>query len=772
MQLQTFLKRTMLPFFFAALFMFSCSTESGKEKSDSNSAKVEELLSQMTIEEKAGQMTQVTIDAVSLHGTPEHQLDMEKLRDGIVKYGVGSILNVPQGRAQSRAYWYEMISLMQKMAMEETRLGIPIIYGVDAIHGVSYTSDATFFPQQLGQAATFNRQLVRKGAEVTAYETRASNIPWNFSPVLDMGRDPRWPRIWETFGEDVHLAVALGREMVIGYEGDDISQPEKVAACAKHYLGYSFPFTGKDRTPAFIPERQLREYFLPPFQEAVKAGIHTFMVNSGEINGVPVHASHYLLTDLLKNELGFKGLVVTDWEDIVYLHTRHKIADTPREAVKLSINAGIDMSMVPYNFEFTEHLIDLVKSGEVSEERINDAVRRILTIKMKLGLFENPNTHPDDYPKFGGEEFAAYAYETAAESITLLKNENNILPLSKNARVLVCGPNANNMRTLNGGWSYSWQGDLVDQYAEKYNTILEAVQRVSGGQNVRFSEGVRYPEGANWVIDEMADLNATLAAARSVDYILLCLGENSYCEKPGDLEDMYLSENQERLAAELAKTGKPIILVLTQGRPRVISKIEPLVSAVLYAYLPANYGGDAIADIIYGDVNPSGKLPITYPRFPNSLIPYDHKYTEALDDDGSLYKSHFAPQYAFGDGLSYTTFSYENLKLSKSEIGPNDVLEVSIEVKNTGNRAGKEAVLLFVSDHYASITPPVKRLRAFDKIDLAAGETKTLQFNISAEDLAFVGEDLRWVAEKGSFSVMVGGLKTDFSMNQSVLIKK
>ncbi|MGF1635737.1 MAG: glycoside hydrolase family 3 N-terminal domain-containing protein [Cyclobacteriaceae bacterium] len=754
-----------------SVFFMACSTNASTEK-DVYGNQVEEILSQMTLEEKVGQMMQLTIEAVTVPNSKEHQLDMDKLRKGIIDYGLGSILNTPQGEAQTKEYWYEMISKFQKMAIEETRLGIPLIYGVDAIHGVTYTDGATFFPQQLGQAATFNRSLIRKGAEVTAYETRASNIPWNFSPVLDMGRDPRWPRIWETFGEDVYLARELGREMVIGYEGDDISDSTKVAACAKHFLGYSIPWSGKDRTPAYIPERQLREYFLPTFESAIEAGVHTFMVNSGEINGIPVHGNHYLLTEVLKEELGFKGLVVTDWEDIVYLHTRHKIASTPKEAVKIAINAGIDMSMVPYNFDFADYLIALVNEGEVPMSRINDAVRRILWVKVKLGLFEKPNTHPDDYPLFGGEEFAKAAYTTAAESITLLKNEGSLLPLSKNAKVLVTGPNANLMRALNGGWSYSWQGHLADKYATEHNTIVEAMQAIAGQQNVKFVEGVSYLLDKNWDMDEAVNINEAVSAARNSDYIVLCLGENSYCEKPGDLEDLYLSANQELLAKELAKTGKPIILVLTQGRPRIISKIEKLAKSIVYAYLPGNYGGDALASILYGDENPSGRLPITYPRYPNSLVTYDHKYTEALSNDGSLYKSNFAPQFEFGHGLSYTQFSYSDLQLSKSSIGSNDALEISVQVKNTGDRMGKEAVLMYVSDLYASITPSVKRLRGFEKIELKAGETKQVKFTLNPAELAFVGHDLKWIAEAGAFTVAIADLQADFSLSETIVMKK
>jgi len=733
---------------------------------------VEALLAKMTLEEKVGQMAQVTLDVITVganefHSAEPLQLDMELVRKALVEYHVGSILNTANNRARTVETWHEVISQLQEVATKETRLGIPIIYGVDAIHGTTYTAGATFFPQQIGQAATFNRQLVRKGGEITAYETRASGIPWNFSPVLDMGRDPRFPRMWETFGEDVYLTSQLGIELVKGYEGDnnDISDATRVASCLKHYLGYSVPVSGKDRTPALIPEIELRERHLPAFKAAIDAGAHTVMVNSGIINGVPVHASYELLTKLLKEELGFTGLVVTDWKDIENLHERDKVAQSQKEAVKLAINAGIDMSMIPYNFDFCNYLVELVNEGEVSISRIDDAVRRVLNVKFKLGLFERPVTHYNDYPLFGSEEFEQAAYQTAAESVTLLKNEGSVLPLKKNAKVLVTGPNANSMRALNGGWSYSWQGEKVHEFSQAYSTILNAIEDKIGKGNVVFHEGVRYNNDARYWVDEVVDIQAAVKAAAGVDYIILALGENSYCEKPGDLHDLSLSENQIALAKALAKTGKPMILVLNEGRPRIIRTIEPDVKAVLQSYLPGNFGGLAVADILFGDVNPSGKLPYTYPLFVNSLVTYDHKPSEHQARMVGVYdyESDFAIQYPFGFGLSYTTFEYSNLTLSSDKLQKNGKLEISVKVKNTGNMEGKETVLLYTSDLFASVTPDVKRLRGFEKINLKPGKEQTVSFSLTPEDVSFINAQNKRVTEPGEFVVRIAELKAEFT---------
>jgi beta-glucosidase len=737
--------------------------------------KVEALLAKMTLEEKVGQMAQVTLDVIT-KGPSEYvsdeplQLDMALVRKALIDYKLGSVLNTANNRARTVEKWHEIISQLQEVAMKETRLKIPVIYGIDAIHGTTYTAGATFFPQQIAQAATWNRALVKRGAEICAYETRASSIPWNFSPVLDLGRDARFPRLWETFGEDVYLTSELGKQMVDGYEGEgnDVKNPYRVASTIKHFLGYQVTQSGKDRTPAFIPELELRERHIPAFKAAIDAGARSVMINSGLINGIPVHADYTILTKLLKKELGFKGVAVTDWKDIDNLYERDKVASSPKEAVKLAINAGIDMSMIPYNFKFCDYLIALVKEGEVPMRRIDDAVRRILTLKFELGLFETPVTNYKDYPEFGSKAFEQSAYQAASEAITLLKNNNSVLPLQKNAKILVTGPNANSMRTLNGGWSYSWQGERVNEFAGKYNTILEALQQKGGKDNITFVQGVAYKDDGKYWEEKDVDIEAAVKAAAKVDYIILCAGENSYTEKPGDLHDLTLSENQLALAKSLIKTGKPVILVLNEGRPRLISSIEKELQGVIQSYLPGNFGGDAIADVLYGNVNPSGKLPYTYPMYANTLVTYDHKPSEEQNKMQGVYdyESDFAVQYPFGFGLSYTTFQYSDLQLSKTTLSPTEKVTISLTVKNAGAREGKEVVQLFISDLYASVTPDVKRLRGFEKISLKPGESKKVSFTIAARDIAFVAKDLRWTVEKGDYEVSVGTLKSKFTLSE------
>lgn len=730
--------------------------------------RVESLLKQMTLEEKVGQMTQITLDVIGNGETVFNsgypfQLDTARLRKALVDYHVGSILNTTNNYAMTPEQWYTIISRIQDVATTKTRMKIPVIYGVDAIHGVTYTDGAIMFPQQLTVAASFNPVHAYNMGVVTAYETRASGIPWNFSPVLDLGADPRYSRMYEGFGEDPYVISTMGVQLVKGYEGmsaDSLSSPVKVASCLKHFLGYSVPVSGKDRTPAYIPDHILREYHLEPFKKAIEAGASSLMINSGLINGVTVHASHDLITKLLKEELGFEGLVVTDWNDIINLHTRDKIAINNREAVKLAINAGIDMSMVPYHYEdFFNDLVALVKDGEVKESRIDDAVRRILKLKLRLGLFETPVTRYTDYPEFGSEKSARMAYEAAADAITLLKNQDSILPLTPNQKVLITGPNANSMRTLNGGWSYSWQGEKTEQYTEEFNTFLEAIQLKTA--NVTYIPGVSYINEGKYFEEKEDQFAEAIAAARRVDRVLLFVGENTYTEKPGDLNDLTLSPLQTRLAQELIKTGKPVILVLNQGRPRTIASIEPGVKAVVNTYLPGNYGADALADILYGEVNPSGKLPFNYPSYPNSIVNYYHKPSEEQNPAAGAYtyESDYNPQYEFGDGLSYTTFTYSNLKMSSTSFGPNDELVISVDVTNTGSRAGKESVLLFSSDLYASISPDVKRLRRFEKISLNPGETQTVNFSIKAADLAFVNTNNQWVTEPGDFEFSTGDQK-------------
>lgn len=745
----------------------------GQFASDTAS-KVDALMAKMTLEEKVGQMAQVTLDVITkgkneFESDEPLQLNPDLVRKAVVTYKVGSILNTANNRARTPEKWNEVISQIQDVALNETRLGIPVIYGIDAIHGATYTAGATFFPQEIAQAATWNRDLVRRGAEITAYETRASGIPWNFSPVLDLGRDPRFPRMWETFGEDVYLASELGKQMIKGYEGQDnnVGNTQKVASSLKHFLGYSVPISGKDRTPAFIPEIELRERHLPAFQAALEAGAHTVMINSGLINGRPVHANREIITGLLKEELGFSGVVVTDWKDIDNLYSRDRVASSPKDAVRIAINAGIDMSMIPYNFRFCEYLTELVNEGEVSMERIDDAVRRILTLKYELGLFEKPVTRYADYPEFGSEAFEKDALEAARESVTLLKNEQ-MLPLKKGVKVLVTGPNAHSMRTLNGGWSYSWQGEKVEEFADEYHTILEALQLAAGAENVQYVPGVEYDHTGKYWEETVQDLNVVAAAAKKADYVILCLGENSYTEKPGDLHDLSLSQNQLDLARVVAAAGKPVILVLNEGRPRIIREIVTEMDAIVQLYLPGNYGGDALADVLFGEVNPSGKLPYTYPMYANTLVTYDHKPSEAQDKMEGMYdyESDFAVQFPFGYGLSYSQFEYKNLQVSREAIDGDDELTITVELTNTGKLAGKEVAQLFISDLYASVTPDSRRLRGFEKVLLQPGQSQKVSFTISARDVAFVGSDLRWTVEEGEYEIELGGQKAKFKMTE------
>ena len=725
--------------------------------------KIESILKKMTLEEKVGQMTQLTIDVVgkgtsTFHTIIPMEFDEALLDTVIRKYKVGSILNVPGGTPQTREEWTYIISTLQKAAIEET--GIPIVYGVDQIHGTTYTRGGTLFPQNINMGATFNRALAHEGGQISAYETKAGNIPWTFAPVIDLGRDARWPRLWETFGEDVYLVQEMGRETVLGFQGGDGTTIDKnhVAACLKHYMGYGAPYSGKDRTPSYISEQDMREKHFAPFLEAIRAGALSVMVNSGMNNGMPFHANYEYMTQWLKEDLNWDGVIVTDWADINNLYSRDKIAATKKEAIKLAINAGVDMSMDPYSWDFCVLLKQLVEEGEVKTSRIDDAVRRVLRMKFRLGLFDKPYWDINEYPEFASETYAKAATLAAEESMTLLKNLDNILPLAKEKKVLITGPNANAMRPLNGGWSYTWQGDRADEYAAEYNTILEAFANKAGTQHIVYEPGITYKErGAYWE-ENTPEIAKAVAAARNVDVVIACIGENSYCETPGNLNDLSLSRNQTELVKALAATGKPIILVLNEGRPRVIDEIVPLAKAIVQIYLPGNYGGDALANVIYGDANPSGKLPYTYPRYVNSLITYDYKPCENQDRmEGAYdYDAVVSVQWAFGYGLSYTTFEYSNLKVDKSSFTVNDEMTFTIDVKNVGAVAGKESVLLFVSDLVASLTPDVRRLRAFDKVELAPGETKTVTMKVKGSDLAFVGYDGKWVLEAGDFNVQVG----------------
>ena len=757
----------------SALLILPIAASAQSPKPDKTDAKIEALISKMTIEEKVGQMAQATLDVIG-KGDNRYSsfepltLDTAELNRAVVKYKLGSILNTANNRARTPQVWNQIIGQIQETATKRTRLGIPVIFGVDAVHGVTYTAGATMFPHQIAQAATRNRDLVRKGAEITAYETRASSIPWNFSPVLDLGADPRFSRQFETFGEDPYVVTELGKEMIKGYEGEnaDVSNPEKVATSLKHFLGYMVPASGKDRTPVYLSEQALREYHLPAFKAAIDAGARTIMINSGITNNVPVHSDYNILTKLLKEELGFKGLVVTDWGDIENLFTRDKIAKDHKEAIGIAINAGIDMSMVAYNYEvFCDNLIALVKEGKVKESRLNDAVRRILWVKHQLGLFDRPVTNFKDYPKFGSKEYAKEAYNTAAEAITLLKNKNNILPLTKGKRILVTGPNAHSMRTLNGAWTYSWQGEKVEDFAAEYNTIFEALQQEAGKDKVSYYPGVSYKmDGKYW--EEYKDkFEETVEASKNADIIVLCIGENTYTETPGNLNDLYLSDLQTELALRLTATGKPVVVVLNEGRPRIISKFAEKVHAIVQTYLPGNYGGDALADILFGLVNPSGKLPYTYPQYPNSVASYIHKPSEERETVAGVYNysADFNPQFTFGHGLSYTTFTYANLALSSPELKGSETLTVSVDVTNSGKREGKEVVDLYTSDLFASLTPDVKRLRRFEKINLKAGETKKVTFTLTKNDLSFIGMDNKAKTENGEFKIQIGDQTGNFN---------
>ena len=713
--------------------------------------KADSIISKMTLAEKIGQMTQVTLAVVSkgpvTNPDQPQQIDMAKLKDAILKYHVGSILN-DVAHAYTRKHWYE-IQRQIKEVDEQSRLKIPVIYGIDAIHGVNYTLGSTLFPQEIGMAATWNPTLVKKNASITAYETRASAIPWVFSPVLGLGRQPVWPRFYETLGESVYLAKTMGAAMIKGYQGKDMANKYKVASCMKHYFGYSDPLTGKDRTPAWIPDVYLRNYFLPPFAAAVKAGSPTVMINSSVVNGVPVHASHYILTEILRNELHFKGIAVSDWADIKRLYEVYHYASSEKQAVKMAVMAGVDMSMVPYDYSFEKYLTELVNEGQVPMWRINQAVKRILRVKLELGLFKHPYYPEKDYPDFASPAFQKENLQSAEESVTLLKNQNNVLPLrKKHVKVLVTGFGANSMETLNGGWSYTWQGHQTDKFDKGKNTILKAIQNKIGKNNVYYTEGTRFNKPLND--------RRTLALARQANYIVLCLGEEAYAETPGNINDLYLPDNQAKFAQELAKTGKPVILVLTEGRPRLISKFADKMKGIVMAYLPGNQGGNAIANILFGDVNPSGKLPFTYPKYPNSLEKYDYGYSQQTEKD-------YNPQFPFGFGLSYTTFAYSNLKLSTDTISGDQKVNISVDVKNTGKREGKEVVQLYIGDLYnSSIIPPVKQLKGFDKIDLKPGESKTVDFTIDQKNLSFVNAQKKRVTEPGAYKVTINKLSAKF----------
>lgn len=721
-------------------------------------AQVEQTLKKLTLEEKIGQMMELVTD---LFGANDKNgvfyIDEHKTDSIFSRYKIGSILNAPNTCAPTAKQWEKYIEQIQKISMK--RIGIPCVFGLDQNHGSTYTQDGTLFPQNINVAATFNREIARHSAEATAYETRAVSVPWTFSPTVDLGRDARWPRIWENFGEDCYLTSEMGKAMVYGFQGEDPNNIDQyhIATSLKHFMGYGVPWTGKDRTPAYISPANLREKHFAPFLAGLQAGALTVMVNSASVNGMPMHANKEILTGWLKEETGWDGVLITDWADINNLYTREMVAKDKKDALRIAINAGIDMIMEPYSCDACGYLIELVKEGKIPMSRIDDACRRVLRMKYRLDLFKNPTQKLKNYPKFGGEEFAKLALEGATESMVLLKNERNILPLQHGKKILLTGPNANQMRCLDGGWSYTWQGHRTDEFAGKYNTIYEAFCNEYGKENVILNQGVTYNEkGKYWEENEPQILGA-VAAAKDADVIVACIGENSYTETPGNLTDLWLSENQRNLVKALAQTGKPVILVLNEGRPRLIADIEPLAQGIIDILIPGNMGGDALVNLVSGKSNFSGKMPYTYPKEINSLANYDFKKSEEVGTmEGAYdYNAKITQQWGFGYGLSYTSYQYSNLKVSKSDFRHGDIIKVSVDVKNTDKVAGKESILLFSSDLVASMVPDGRRLRAFDKVELQPGETKTVTFELKADDLAFVGWDGKWRLEEGDFKLMI-----------------
>lgn len=727
-------------------------------------AQVEQTLKKLTLEEKIGQMMELVTD---LFGANDKNgvfyIDEHKTDSILSRYKIGSILNAPNTCAPTAKQWEKYIAQIQKISMK--RIGIPCVFGLDQNHGSTYTQGGTLFPQNINVAATFNREIARRSAEATAYETRAVSVPWTYSPTVDLGRDARWPRIWENFGEDCYLSSEMGKAMVYGFQGDDPNNIDQyhIATSMKHFMGYGVPWTGKDRTPAYISPADLREKHFAPFLAGLQAGALTVMVNSASVNGVPMHANKEFLTGWLKEETGWDGVLITDWADINNLYTREMVAKDKKDALRIAINAGIDMIMEPYSCDACGYLVELVKEGKIPMSRIDDACRRVLRMKYRLDLFKNPTQKLKNYPKFGGEEFAKLALEGATESMVLLKNEGNILPLQHGKKILLTGPNANQMRCLDGGWSYTWQGHRADEFAGKYNTIYEAICNEYGKENVILNQGVTYNEKGKYWEENEPQIQGAVAAAKDADVIVACIGENSYTETPGNLTDLWLSENQRNLVKALAQTGKPVILVLNEGRPRLIADIEPLAQGIINILIPGNMGGDALANLVSGKSNFSGKMPYTYPKEINSLANYDFKKSEEVGTmEGAYdYNAKITQQWGFGYGLSYTTYKYSNLKVSQSDFRHGDIIKVSVDVKNTGKVAGKESVLLFSSDLIASMVPDGRRLRAFDKVELQPGETKTMTFELKADDLAFVGWNGKWRLEEGDFKLMIADQSAD-----------
>ena len=751
----------------AAMLLASCApkVEPAIPQDKEVEAKIEKILKDMTLEEKVGQMTQITITALA------NGVELTPAGDSIMRtYKVGSVLNTPGDKAQSPQDYDKLIQELNRISLETT--GIPCLYGLDHIHGTTYVAGGVLFPQEINIAATFNRDHAYNMGKVTAYESRAANVPWTFSPTMDLGRNPEWPRMWESFGEDTYVNAELAVAEMKGMQGEDPNNvgPFNIAACAKHFLGYGVPVSGQDRTPSSIAASEMREKYFEPFKECLQAGALSLMVNSASNNGVPFHCNYELLTQWVKEDLNWDGMIVTDWADIANLHGRERVASTQKEAVKLAINAGIDMAMVPYDCQFAIDLKELVEEGEVPMSRVDDAVRRVLRLKMRLGLFDTPNTLLADYPEFGGEAHAKLAYEAAVESEVLVKNEG-LLPLDKGTRILVTGPNGNSMRTLNGGWSYTWQGHGASspEFTAKYNTIYEAL--AAKFVKVTYVPGVEYDLNSTVWSYETADIAPAVAAARNADVIVACIGENSYCETPGNLVDLHLSTNQKDLVKALASTGKPLVLVLNEGRPRIVEELVPLADAVIVAMLPGNYGGDALAALMCGEENFSGKLPFTYPKYSNKHATYDYKVSEKTETMmGSYgYNAEMVVQWPFGHGLSYTSYEYSNIAVDKAEFGASDVLKITVDVKNTGKVAGKESVLLFSSDHFASCVPDNKRLRDFTKVSLAPGESATVTFELPATELAFTDSKGQWTLEEGDFTLSVGGQNFNVRCTETVL---
>lgn len=765
---------------FSSIFMLAFAYTSSANvpviKSDPKiEAQVEQTLKKLTLEEKIGQMMELVTD---LFGANDKNgvfyIDEHKTDSILSRYKIGSILNAPNTCAPTAKQWEKYIAQIQKISMK--RIGVPCVFGLDQNHGSTYTQDGTLFPQNINVAATFNREIARRSAEATAYETRAVSVPWTYSPTVDLGRDARWPRIWENFGEDCYLSSEMGKEMVYGFQGEDPNNIDQyhIATSMKHFMGYGVPWTGKDRTPAYISPADLREKHFAPFLAGLQAGALTVMVNSASVNGMPMHANKEILTGWLKEETGWDGVLITDWADINNLYTREMIAKDKKDALRIAINAGIDMIMEPYSCDACGYLIELVKEGKIPMSRIDDACRRVLRMKYRLDLFKNPTQKLKNYPKFGGEEFAKLALDGATESMVLLKNEklqdgNHVLPLAKGKKILLTGPNANQMRCLDGGWSYTWQGHRTDEFAGKYNTIYEAFCNQYGKENVVLNQGVTYNEKGKYWEENEPQIQDAVNAAKDADVIVACIGENSYTETPGNLTDLWLSENQRNLVKELAKTGKPVILVLNEGRPRLIADIEPLAQGIIDILIPGNMGGDALVNLVSGKSNFSGKMPYTYPKEINSLANYDFKKSEEVGTmEGAYdYNAKITQQWGFGHGLSYTSYQYSNLKVSQSDFRHGDIIKVSVDVKNTGKVTGKESVLLFSSDLIASMVPDGRRLRAFDKIELQPGETKTVTFNLNADDLAFVGYDGKWVLEEGDFKLMIADQSADIHCDKT-----